>query len=108
MDVNKLNCKAELWHKDKVKNKIGEYTTVEAKIKDIYCNIVPFKYTSSDTTAGNTVISHTHKFICRYKSITPNLGMYFKFLGARYEFVIWNPSFKDCDFIEIFANQILE
>lgn len=106
--ANQLKNKAELWGKIKVKDKLGQWSTKDGKIKDIYCDIMPYRGSEANTPVTE-YINQVFKIKVRYKSITdPKLDMFIIFKGKKYQFVSWNPDFNDRNYLEIFAKLILE
>lgn len=107
--TNKLNCKCELFGMIDTLNELGENDRVEGKIKDIYCNILPQSASQKWKSPVTEVIDHSHKFICRAMSIKePKVDMVFKFKGLKYEFIYWNPDFKNNEILEVFTKLVLE
>ncbi|MBU3145729.1 head-tail adaptor protein [Clostridium sp. CF012] len=107
--TNKLNCRAELWGMVPFENELGEQDVKEGKIKEvIYCNILPAS--ASQRNNGVTeVINHSHKFTVRTKSIEDiKVNMFFIFKTQKYEFIYWNPDFKNNEYIEIFTKLVME
>jgi hypothetical protein len=107
--TNKLNNRAELWGMISSENELGEMDITEGKIKDIYCNILPSSATQKWNSEIVQVVEHSHKFIVRSKSITDiKVNMFFKFKGLKYEFISWNPDFKNNEYIEVFTKLVIE
>ncbi len=107
--TSKLNCYAELWGKIAIKNKLNENDTEDAKIKNIWCNILP--QGAGISSEGDIVekVNHTHKIKVRTLSIKePKKDMFFMYKGLKYEIKYWNPDFKNNNFLDIFCKLILE
>lgn len=106
--TDKLNCRAELWGMVNIENELGETDREEAKIKDIYCNILPAKATQRSNGITEEV-NHSHKFTVRAKSLEDiKVNMFFRFKGLKYEFIYWNPDYKSNEYVDVFTNLNLE
>lgn len=107
--TKKLNCKAELWGLVPFENELGEQDKKEGKIKDIYCNILPASATQKGSSTVNETIEHSHKIMCRARSIKePKVDMFFKYKGLRYEFIYWDPDFNKNEFMNVFTKLVIE
>lgn len=107
--TNKLKCKAELWGMVEKENELGEMDREPAKIKDIYCNILPSSYSEKSNAIDITRIEHTHKFMVRVKSLKePKLDMHFKYNNLKFEFISWDIDYLNKEYINVFTKVIME
>lgn len=104
-----LKNKAELWGKIKVKDKLGQWGVKDGKIKDIYCDILPYRGSEANTPAGTEYINQTFKIKVRFKSIvSPQLDMFIMYQNRKYKLVSWNPDFNNKEYLDLFCKLILE
>ena len=106
--AGRLNNKAELFGLVDIINELGENDTIEGKIKDVYCNIIPQSATKTNTPVTEGY-SYSHKFTVRSKSIeNPKLNMFFILKGQKYKIKYWQQDFKNNEFLEIFTELKME
>ncbi len=108
--INDLKNIAELWDRQLVENELGESEYKYAKVKDVYCRIVPSGSNwQKDYNGVDEKVTSNTKFIVRVESIQNlNNSMYFIFKGQRYDFKYSIPNYKEMDRIEIFTQLVVE
>jgi len=109
--TEKLNNRLNLYGMIDVENSLGEITRKPAKIKNVFCNILPnFGGTSKIGNTNIEDVSITHKIRCRKRSIpTPEINMHFKDdKGSKYEIIAFYPDYKNNEFWEFKCTQNFE
>lgn len=107
MDPGKLRNRIRLHGREKRKNEIGEVEYEDVFIRKVWAQVIP-QTGKLQTQQADTILSNvTHKIIVRYASDI-NQNMHIKYKGHRFDIkYILNPYFRN-EFLEIFAEEVIE
>ena len=86
------------------KNELGEDDFKEDKIKNMFAGIIPIKIIGniSQGQVNTKYAETTHRVKVRKLSIkNPTIDMFFIYDGLRYDFLYFQPDFKNKEFLEI-------
>lgn len=105
-----LNRKVEIWCNGKAteKNELGQYDTVETKLKEIWAAVIPQTGSLLSGRSADTEFSQTtHKIVTRYRrDLKPD--RWFVYDGQRYNILYILDPYNNHERLEIFCKVVFD